>query len=201
MMGSNFETNIMKVNDGNGNPIEIASVIVWRVFDPAKAILSLESYRNFVEQQSESAVREVSGEYPYEKNINGVADDEEGNSMSLTKNRNDIEEILTRTLNNHMNKYGIQVINASFSHLSYAPEIASAMLQRQQAGAIVSARKIIVSASTSMVDDVISHYEKEGSKIDFTNEEKSKLASNLIVVLCSQQDVTPTLPLSRNDHS
>jgi hypothetical protein len=186
----NFETGKLKVNDANGSPIEIAAVISWRPSNIAQASLSLDDYHEFVIQQSEAALREIAGNHPYESK----ADEEQ--KISLRNGREAVANELVSALTKHMAKYGLEVNDASISHLSYAPEIAAAMLQRQQAEAIIDARKALIEGATSMVDGVVAHYTDEKSKVNLTDEEKGRLVTNLMVSLTADKSVTPTIPLS-----
>lgn len=192
----NFETETLKVNDGNGNPIQIAAVIVWRVSNAAQSTLTVDSGSNFAQQQSEGALRGVAGSYPYEiiaKKDNKTETDNKG--LSLRGNRDEIEVELVKSLKSHLSKYGIHVANATISKLSYAPEIAATMLQRQQAEAVVAARAAIVTGAIGIVDDVIAHYSEDDSKVELDKEAKNRLVTNLLVTLTSGQDATPVVPL------
>ena len=180
----NFETDRSKVNDAEGNPIEIAAVVVWRVVDTAEATFEVDDYVNFMRVQSESAVRNLATQYPYD-----TRDDAE---TSLRGNAEEIAERLQTEIQGRLHKAGLEVLEARITHLAYAPEIASAMLQRQQAGAIIEARERIVEGAVSMVQMALSDLSDRGI-VDLDEERKAAMVSNLLVVLCGEKGTQPVL--------
>jgi regulator of protease activity HflC (stomatin/prohibitin superfamily) len=180
----NFESERLKVNDHDGNPIEIAAVIVWRVVETAEAIFQVNDYQNFVQVQSESAVRNLATSYPYDAH-------EEG-QLSLRMSAGDIAHQLRQEIQDRLSKAGVEVMEARISHLAYAPEIASAMLRRQQASAIIAARQKIVEGAVGMVEMAL---EALSSKrvVELDEERKASMVSNLLVVLCSDRDAQPVV--------
>jgi len=180
----NFECSTLKVNDANGSPIEIAAVVVWKVFDTAEALFEVDDYAGFVQIQSESALRNLGTTYPYEPH--------DGESVALRSNPVEIAEALVKEIQDRLTTAGVTVIEARISHLAYAPEIANAMLRRQQASAIIAARKLIVQGAVSMVDLALDALdEKDIVKLD--EERKAAMVSNLLVVLCSDESAQPVL--------
>ncbi|MEM8994695.1 MAG: SPFH domain-containing protein [Acidobacteriota bacterium] len=180
----NFETGKLKVNDSSGNPVEIASVIVWRVVDSAEAIFNVEDFGNYVEVQSEAALRSLATGYPYDAH-------EEG-EQSLSGDTGEISDKLCVEVQQRLQKAGIEVIETRISHLAYAPEIAAAMLQRQQASAVVAARQKIVEGAVGMVEDALDAIAaKEVVPLD--DERKASMVSNLLVVLCSDRHTQPVI--------
>ena len=180
----NFECSTLKVNDANGSPIEIAAVVVWKVFDTAEALFEVDDYSGFVQIQSESALRNLGTTYPYEPH--------EGESIALRSNPAEIAEALVKEIQDRLTTAGVTVIEARISHLAYAPEIANAMLRRQQASAIIAARKLIVQGAVSMVDLALEALdEKNIVKLD--EERKAAMVSNLLIVLCSEEAAQPVL--------
>jgi regulator of protease activity HflC (stomatin/prohibitin superfamily) len=180
----NFESGRLKVNDSDGNPIEIAAVVVWKVVETAEAVFEVDDYENYVHVQSESALRNLSTSYPYD------AHDE--HLISLRGHTNTVADHLKREIQERLAKAGVDVIEARISHLAYAPEIAAAMLQRQQAGAIIAARQKIVEGAVGMVEmalDMLS--QKEIVTLD--DERKAAMVSNLLVVLCGERGAQPIL--------
>lgn len=180
----NFESSRLKVNDEEGNPIEIAAVVVWRVVDTAEAVFQVDDYQNFVKVQSESAVRNMATSYKYDAH-------EEG-QMSLRGNTNEVAEHLKKEIQDRLAQAGVEVMEARISHLAYAPEIAQAMLQRQQAGAIIAARQRIVEGAVGMVQmalDMLSQREI----LELDNERRAAMVSNLLVVLCGEKAVQPVV--------
>ena len=180
----NFESARLKVNDHEGNPIEIASVVVWRVVDTAEAVFEVDDYQNFVKVQTEAAVRNLASNYNYDSH----RDDE----MSLRGNTNEVAEHLKKEIQDRLAKAGVEVLEARISHLAYAPEIAQAMLQRQQAGAIIAARQRIVEGAVGMVEmalAMLSHREI----LELDNERKAAMVSNLLVVLCGERSTQPVI--------
>ncbi|WP_193432838.1 SPFH domain-containing protein [Microbulbifer mangrovi] len=180
----NFESGRLKVNDANGNPIEIATVVVWKVVDSAEAFFEVDDYESFVTIQSEAALRNVANEYPYD-NHNDEALSLRGDPLSIAeKIRDQVQERLGRA--------GIQVIEARISHLAYAPEIAQAMLRKQQAGAVLAARKLIVRGAVEMVTDAISTL-AESHDLELDEERKANMVNNLMVVICGEQQAQPVI--------
>lgn len=182
----NFENKPVKVNDKIGNPVMIGTIVVWQVDDTFKATFDVDDYENFVHLQSDAAIRKMAGLYPY--------DDFEAENEEITL-RSGVEEVnhsLEREISERLGHAGIKVIEARISHLAYASEIASAMLQRQQATAIVAARQKIVEGAVGMVEMAISDL-KMKNIIEFDDEKKAVMVSNLMVVLCSDRSATPVL--------
>ena len=177
----------IKVNDKSGNPIEIAIVVVWNVIDTARATFDVDNYENFVVVNSESAVRHVACSYPYDKH--------DENEICLRSGSDQIVSELVHELHRRLEYAGIEVYEARITHLAYAPEIANAMLRRQQAEAIIGAREKIVQGAVSIVGHAINSLE-QNSIVSMTNEEKSKLVSNMLVVLCSETQVHPVVNAS-----
>ncbi|UIP91681.1 SPFH domain-containing protein [Wolbachia pipientis] len=184
----NINTEKIKVNDANGSPIEISVVIVWRVSSPAKAYYNVNNYRDFVFVQSDSVIRELASNYPY---------DSENDEESLRKNSDKISNELRSMLQQRLNIAGIEIAEARISHLAYSSEIAQAMLRRQQAHAITSAIKHIVQNAIGIIEEVIAHFEKNKS-IQFDEKQKVQLINNLLVALISEQDAQPTISLDNN---
>lgn len=181
----NFESGRLKVNDANGNPIEIAAVIVWRVVDTAEAVFEVDDYENYVTIQSEAALRNLATSYPYEH-------DQEDERLSLRSDANAIAQKLKKEVQDRLQKAGVDVLEARLSHLAYAPEIAQAMLQRQQASAVLAARKIIVQGAVGMVSDALAALKTQGV-VDLDDERKAAMVSNLLVVLCGDQQAKPVI--------
>lgn len=181
---NNFETNALKVNDADGNPVEIAAIVVWQVADTARASFSVEDYRNFVRVQSEAALRHVAVGHPY--------DEQEGRKTSLRGSTDVVSAELASEVAQRVVVAGVEVIEVRISHLAYAPEIAQAMLQRQQAGAIVAARSQIVEGAVGMVDMALTRLE-ESDLVQLDDERRATMVSNLLVVLCSEQNVSPVI--------
>ena len=180
----NFESAKLKVNDHEGNPIEIAAVVVWRVVDTAEAIFQVDDYQNFVKVQTEAAVRNLATSYSY--------DAHEAGQMSLRGNTMEVAEHMKKEIQDRLSRAGVEVMEARISHLAYAPEIAQAMLQRQQAGAIIAARSRIVEGAVGMVEmalDLLSRREI----LDLDNERKAAMVSNLLVVLCGERATQPVI--------
>ncbi|MFF3498960.1 SPFH domain-containing protein [Streptomyces sp. NPDC003247] len=180
----NHETAVLKVNDAYGNPIELAAVVVWRVEDTARATFEVDDYVEFVSTQTEAAVRHIAIEYPYD------AHDVDG--LSLRGNAEEITEKLAAELRVRVDAAGVQIIESRFTHLAYAPEIASAMLQRQQAGAVVAARRQIVDGAVGMVEDALGRI-AERDIVELDDERKATMVSNLLVVLCGDRSPQPVL--------
>lgn len=181
----NFESGRLKVNDANGNPIEIAAVIVWKVVDTAEAVFEVDDYENYVTIQSEAALRNLATTYPYEHDI-------EDERLSLRSDSNVIAQKLKNEVQDRLQKAGVDVLEARLSHLAYAPEIAQAMLQRQQASAVLAARKIIVQGAVGMVSDALAQL-KAQDVVELDAERKAAMVSNLLVVLCGDQQAKPVI--------
>jgi len=180
----NFDCDPLKVNDSSGNPIEIAAVVVWKVVDSAEASFEVDDYISFVEIQTEAALRNLATSYPYETH--------DDNQIALRSNQQEIAEKLKMEVQDRLEKAGVQVIEARISHLAYAQEIASAMLKRQQAQAIVAARRTIVDGAVGMVKLALDEL-KEQDVIELDDERKASMVSNLLVVLCAQENAQPVL--------
>jgi len=180
----NFESAHLKVNDIEGNPIELAAVVVWRVVDTAEACFEVDNYENYVHVQSEAALRNLATSYAYD------AHDEK--QMSLRGHTAEIAEHLKTEIQARLNRAGVEVIEARISHLAYAPEIASAMLQRQQAGAIVAARTRIVDGAVGMVEMALARLE-ENKVVTLDGERRAAMVSNLLVVLCGERSAQPVV--------
>ena len=180
----NFESGKLKVNDNEGNPIEIAAVVVWKVVDTAEAVFQVDDYNNYVKVQSESALRNLATSYVYD------AHDEA--QMSLRGNTADVAEHLKREIQDRLAKAGVEVLEARISHLAYAPEIAHAMLQRQQAGAIIAARQRIVEGAVGMVEMALEMLSRRDI-VALDNERKAAMVSNLLVVLCGDRATQPII--------
>ena len=180
----NFDCETLKVNDSSGNPIEIAAVVVWKVVDSAEAVFEVDDYISFVEIQSEAALRNLATSYPYESH--GTEE------IALRSNQHQIAEQLKMEVQDRLEKAGVEVIEARISHLAYAPEIASAMLKRQQAQAIVAARRQIVDGAVGMVKMALDEL-KEQDVIELDDERKAAMVSNLLVVLCGEENAQPVL--------
>ena len=174
----------LKVNDKMGNPIEIAAIVVWRVNDTAKATFDVDNYMTFVDIQSEAAVRKLAVTYAYDNN------EDENATIYLRDSSGEISQVLEAELHERLELAGIEVIEARISHLAYAPEIAGAMLQRQQASAVVAARKQIVEGAVGMVEMALEKL-SEKKIVELDEERKAAMVSNLLVVLCGEHSVTP----------
>jgi regulator of protease activity HflC (stomatin/prohibitin superfamily) len=180
----NFETSKLKVNDLDGNPIEIAAVVVWQVVDTAEAVFQVDSYENFVQVQSESALRTMATSYAYDSHTEG--------QMSLRSHTAETAEKLKKEIQDRLAKAGVEVIEARISHLAYAAEIASAMLQRQQASAIVAARQTIVEGAVSIVEMALDLLSQK-KVVDLDPERRAAMVSNLLVVLCGERSPQPVV--------
>ncbi len=178
----NFESSKLKVNDLEGSPIEIAAVVVWQVVDSAEAVYNVDDYESFVHIQTESALRAMATSYPYDQH-------EEG-KISLRSHAAEIAKHLTEEIQERLSQGGMSVIEARISHLAYAPEIAQAMLQRQQASAIIAARTRIVEGAVSMVEMALSELSKR-NVVDLDPERRAAMVSNLLVVLCGERGTQP----------
>jgi regulator of protease activity HflC (stomatin/prohibitin superfamily) len=183
----NFESAKLKVNDVNANPIDIAAVVVWRVFDSAEALFEVDDYENYVQIQSEAALRAMATKYPYdiieEKDLGGIA---------LSSHQEEVATELRQSVQERLSRAGIEVLEARISHLAYAPEIAQAMLRRQQASAVVAARREIVAGAVGMVELALEQL-SEKNIIELDEDKKATMVSNLLVVLCSETDTTPVI--------
>ena len=180
----NFESGKLKVNDSRGSPIEIAAVVVWKVFDTAEALFEVDDYEEFVQIQSESALRNLSTTYPYEPH--------EGEGIALRSHPADIAQALRAEIQDRLDQAGVTVIEARISHLAYASEIANAMLRRQQASAIIAARTQIVAGAVSMVDMALEELKKH-NVVELDEERKAAMVSNLLVVLCGEESTKPVV--------
>jgi regulator of protease activity HflC (stomatin/prohibitin superfamily) len=180
----NFETSKLKVNDNHSNPIEIAAVVVWRVVETAEALFEVDNYEHYVTVQSESGVRSMASRYPYDAHTAG--------EIALSSNPAEVSHNLLTELQERLGKAGVEVIEARITHLAYAPEIASAMLQRQQAGAIIAARQRIVEGAVGMVENALDLLSSR-KIIQLDDERKATMVSNLLVVLCSERGTTPVI--------
>ena len=180
----NFESGIMKVNDSSGNPVDIAAVVVWKVVDSAEAVFEVDDYKSFVQIQSEAALRNLATSYPYEAH--------EDEQVALRSDPQAIAEKLRNEVQDRLDKAGVEVIEARISHLAYAQEIASAMLKRQQAQAIVAARRQIVDGAVGMVKMALTELEEQ-KVVDLDEERKANMVSNLLVVLCGEENAQPVL--------
>ncbi len=181
----NFNSQILKVNDSKGNPVEIAAVIVYKVVDTAKALFSVDDYEQFVQIQSESAVRHVASEYPYDSF-------EDRDAITLRGNPTEVSERLTAELQERLNVAGVKIIETRLTHLAYATEIASAMLQKQQSSAILSARKIIVEGAVSITEEAIERLSKEAN-LDLTDEQRLQIINNIMVAIISERGTQPVI--------
>jgi regulator of protease activity HflC (stomatin/prohibitin superfamily) len=180
----NFETSKMKVNDNRGNPVEIAAVVVWKVVDTAEAIFEVDDYVNYVHVQSEAATRNLATQYPYD-----AFDEDE---RSLVGDISEISEKLKHENQDRLEKAGIKIIETRISHLAYSPEIAQAMLRRQQAHAIIAARRKIVEGAVGMVEHALEELSRKGV-LNLDEERKASMVSNLLVVLCSEHETQPVV--------
>jgi len=178
----NFETAKLKVNDNHSNPIEIAAVVVWRVVDSAEALFEVDDYQHYVQTQSESAVRALAQSFPYDAHL--------VEEIALSTHPAEVAKGLQSAIQERLEKAGVNVIEARISHLAYAPEIASAMLRRQQASAIIAARKKIVEGAVGMVENALDLISAK-SIVTLDDERKAAMVSNLLVVLCSDRDAQP----------
>ncbi len=180
----NFETGKLKVNDARSNPVDIAAIVVWRVTDTAEAIFEVADYSEYVHMQSESALRALASKYPYD--THGDED------ISLSTHTDIVSASLLEALTERLAKAGVAVMEARISHLAYAQEIAAAMLQRQQASAVVAARQTIVEGAVGMVQMALAQLTSQNI-VEFDEERKAAMVSNLLVVLCSDRAVTPVV--------
>lgn len=182
----NFENKPLKVNDKIGNPVMVGTIVVWQVEDTFKASFDVDDYENFVHLQADAAVRKMAGTYPYDNF------EDEHAEVTLRSGVEDVNRSLEDEISDRLQHAGINVIEARISHLAYSSEIASAMLQRQQATAIVAARRMIVDGAVGMVEMALEDLKIKGI-IDFENEKKAAMVSNLMVVLCSDKNASPVV--------
>ncbi|GAX04387.1 membrane protein [Secundilactobacillus pentosiphilus] len=187
----NFNSNLLKVNDSRGNPVEIAAVIVFKVIDTSKALFDVDDYEQFVEIQSESAIRHVASEFPYD-----AFNDQE--TLTLRSNPTEVSNKLTEELQSRLKIAGVKVMETRLTHLAYATEIASAMLQRQQSSAILSARKIIVDGAVSITEDAIARLEKD-TDLKLTDDRKLQLINNVMVTIISERGTQPVISTSETE--
>jgi regulator of protease activity HflC (stomatin/prohibitin superfamily) len=180
----NFETSRLKVNDHDGNPIEIAAIVVWRVTDTAEALFEVEDFENFVHVQAESALRNLATVHPYDAHIE--------DDISLRSNPVEIADQLRAQIQDRLGRAGIEIVEARISHLAYASEIANAMLRRQQANAVIAARTRIVEGAVSMVEMALEQLSTKGI-VQLDEERKASMVSNLLVVLCSEHETQPVV--------
>ncbi len=180
----NFESARLKVNDTDGNPIEIAAIVVWRVVDTAEARFEVDDYENYVKVQTESALRNLATHYPYDAHLEG--------QLSLRGSTDEVAKRLKAEVQERLAKAGVEAIEARISHLAYAPEIAAAMLRRQQAGAIIAARQRIVEGAVGMVEMALDLLMKSG-RVQLDEERKAAMVSNLLVVLCADREAQPVV--------
>ena len=180
----NFETNHLKVNDADGNPVEIAAIVVWQVADTSRAVYAVDDYVNFIEVQAESALRHVATTHPY--------DDPAGEGTSLRGSVDVVAEELAQEVAQRVTIAGVEIVEVRISHLAYAPEIAQAMLRRQQANAVVAARSRIVEGSVGMVEMALARLDEHGI-VELDEERKAAMVSNLLVVLCADQPASPVV--------
>lgn len=180
----NFETAKLKVNDNHANPIEIAAIVVWKVIDSAEALFEVDDYTRYVAVQSESALRATATQYAYDSHADG--------EMSLSQNTDEVSQALVAALVDRLLKAGVEVVEARISHLAYSPEIAAAMLQRQQASAIIAARQRIVEGAVGMVEMALEQLNAKAI-VNLDEERKAAMVSNLLVVLCSDHATQPVI--------
>jgi regulator of protease activity HflC (stomatin/prohibitin superfamily) len=180
----NFETAKLKVNDNHSNPIEIGAIVVWKVVETAEALFEVDDYARYVAVQSESALRATAVQYPYDSHTAG--------ELSLSSHTTEVSQALEKALADRLLKAGVEVIEARISHLAYSPEIAAAMLQRQQASAIIAARQKIVEGAVGMVDMALAMLSERGI-VTLDEERKAAMVSNLLVVLCSERSTQPVV--------
>jgi regulator of protease activity HflC (stomatin/prohibitin superfamily) len=179
----NHETDVAKVNDADGNPIEMAAVVVWQVEDTARALFEVDDFIEFVAIQTETAVRHIAGSYPYDSHDNG---------LSLRDSANEITAKLSIEIQARVTSAGVKIIESRITRLSYAPEIAQAMLRRQQAGAVVAARQRIVDGAVGMVESALARL-AENNVVELDEERKAAMVSNLLVVLCGEREAQPVV--------
>ncbi len=180
----NFETAKLKVNDNHANPIEIGAIVVWRVVETAEALFEVDNYEKYVNVQTESALRATASQFAYDAHQAG--------EESLSTHAAEVSKHLQNTIQERLSKAGVEVVEARISHLAYAPEIAAAMLQRQQASAIIAARFKIVEGEVGMVENALDLLSKKGI-VNLDEERKATMVSNLLVVLCSERSTQPVV--------
>jgi regulator of protease activity HflC (stomatin/prohibitin superfamily) len=180
----NFDSEKLKVNDADGNPIEIAAVVVWKVFDSAEALFLVDDYEHFVRVQSEAALRNLASRLPY--------DSHDEKKISLRGGTAEVSDHLRHEIQDRLTQAGVEVIEARISHLAYAPEIAQAMLQRQQANAIIAARSLIVQGAVGMVENALAMLARD-KVVELDEERKANMVSNLLVVLCGERGTQPVI--------
>ncbi|MBM3900041.1 MAG: SPFH domain-containing protein [Gemmatimonadetes bacterium] len=180
----NFETAKLKVNDNHANPIEIGAIVVWKVVETAEALFEVDDYQRYVAVQSESALRAVASHYPYDAHVAG--------EISLSTHMDEVSQALEAALADRLKKAGVEVVEARISHLAYAQEIAAAMLQRQQASAIIAARQKIVEGAVGMVETALEMLSAK-QVVQLDEERKAAMVSNLLVVLCSERSAQPVV--------
>lgn len=181
----NFNSQKLKVNDAEGNPVEIAAVVVFRVTDTAKAVFDVDHYETFVEIQSETAVRHIAAKYPYD------SFNEDANGATLRGNADEVAAELLTELQNRLTVAGVEVLETRLTHLAYSPEIAGAMLQRQQALAIVASRRKVVEGAVGMVEMALTQLEEKGIELD--DERRAAMVNNLMVAIVSDRAATPVI--------
>ncbi|WP_056946769.1 SPFH domain-containing protein [Secundilactobacillus odoratitofui] len=187
----NFNSSLLKVNDLRGNPVEIAAVIVFKVVDTSKALFDVDDYEQFVEIQSESAIRHVASEFPYDSF-------DEKDTLTLRSNPTEVSDKLTEELQSRLEIAGVEVMETRLTHLAYATEIASAMLQRQQSAAILSARKIIVEGAVSITEDAIAKLEKD-TDLKLSDDRKLQLINNVMVTIISERGTQPVINTNQTE--
>ncbi len=180
----NFETAHLKVNDKRGNPIEIAAVVVWKVVDTAEAAFQVDDYENYVHVQSEAALRNLATAYPYDAHAEG--------ETALSSHTAEVSAKLRTEIQDRLEKAGVEVVETRVSHLAYTQEIAAVMLRRQQAAAVVAARRTIVEGAVGMVESALEMLATK-NVIELDEERKATMVSNLLVVLCSEQNTQPVV--------
>lgn len=188
LKAATFNNEKQKVNDREGNPIEIGVVVVWRIVNTAKAIFNVDNFLSYISVQSDSAIRHVARQYPYD--IGDENDD--GDEKSLRGSSQEVADALKAELQSRMDAAGIEIIDTRIAHLAYAPEIAAAMLQRQQANAIIAARQKIVEGAVSMVEMALNKI-SENKIAEFDAERKAQMVSNLLIILCGNKDAQPII--------
>jgi len=186
----NFNLDKIKVNDALGNPIEISAVVVWKVEDTYQACFQIDNYAKYVENQSESALRILASMYPYDHM--GQDDTADQKAITLRGNSDEVTESLKKSVQERLDKVGVEVLEARINHLAYAPEIALSMLQRQQAVAVLAARKVIVEGAVSLIENTMKELNKR-KVIALTDKTKAEIVSNLLVVLCSDKSAQPII--------
>ena len=195
LRASNFDSERLKVNDKLGNPIMISTILVWRVTDTYKAAFDVDNFENFVRVQTDAAVRKLASMYPYDN----FADEGSDEDITLRSSVNEVSEALEKEIDERLSIAGIEVLEARIGYLAYAQEIASAMLKRQQATAIVAARHKIVEGAVSMVEMALEELSKKNI-VDLDNERKAAMVSNLMVILCGDKEASPVLNTGTLSH-